>query len=260
MGKEIQRIREKKTLCSSRVVAPDIMKLLNQPSESGVSILQYLAKDKNASRRLRKNLVAIHRAKPGNGGTTVVINELKHGKSGDDEEESFYSNEEELSDEDGSSTNSSYEDYSSGDDNDDVDTVIEYLFDLKKLMNSQPMRTMVAIGGTLFIATVGTGAAISVMSRRLADRLGLQLVKVNKRFALTGFNDAVNETSVVAKDVPLRIGGKLRRKHFYIDNSTQDNKDICLLGRTWFSNNHSIKIDSKENVIIISTHQHFKQP
>ncbi|EPB85333.1 hypothetical protein HMPREF1544_07875 [Mucor circinelloides 1006PhL] len=188
------------------------MKLLNQPSESGVSILQYLAKDKNASRRLRENLVAIHRAKPGNGGTTVVINELKHGKSGDDEEESFYSNEEELSDEDGSSTNSSYEDYSSGDDNDDVDTVIEYLFDLKKLMNSQPMRTMVAIGGTLFIATVGTGAAISVMSRRLADRLGLQLVKVNKRFALTGFNDAVNETSVVAKDVPLRIGGKLRRQ------------------------------------------------
>ncbi|KAG1122430.1 hypothetical protein G6F42_011485 [Rhizopus arrhizus] len=250
VGKEIQRIREKKPLSSSRVVPPDIMKLLNQPSESGVSILQYLAKDKNASRRLRENLVAIHRAKPRNGGTTVVINELKHGESGDEEEGSFYSSEE-FSDEDASSANSSYEDYSSGDDNDDVDTVIDYPFDLKKLMSSQPMRTMVAIVGTLIIATVDTGAAISVMSRRLADRLGLQLVKVNKRFALTGFNDAVSETSVVAKDVPLRIGGKLRREHFCIDNSTLD-KDICLLGRTWFTN-HSIKIDSKENVIIIPT-------
>ncbi|KAI8636065.1 hypothetical protein BD408DRAFT_407453 [Parasitella parasitica] len=253
LAKTLQRIREKKPLYSNKVVPPDIMKLLNQPSETGVSILQYLAKDKNASRKLRESLVAIHRARPRNGGTTVVINELKHGESGDDDESSYYdSGSDELSEDDVSSTNdSSYQHSSDGDD--DLDTVIDYPFDLKKLMNSQPMRTMVAIGDTLMIATVDTGAAISVMSRRLADLLGLQLIKVNKRFALTGFNDAVSETSVVAKDVSLRIGGKLRREHFCIDNSIRD-KDVCLLGRTWFTN-HSIKIDSKENLIIIPTRE-----
>ncbi|KAG1075571.1 hypothetical protein G6F42_025603 [Rhizopus arrhizus] len=230
------------------------MQLLNQPSASGVSILQYLAKDRNASRRLRENLVAIHRSKPRNGGTTVIINELKHqqGDRSDDEGSSYYSNSnDDFSDESSSIETDSYNEHSSSDEDDDIDTVIDYPFDLKKLMNSQPMRTMVAIGETLMIATVDTGAAISVMSRRLAESLNLELVKVNKRFALTGFNDAVSETSLVAKDVPLRIGGKLRREHFCIDNSIRD-KDVCLLGRTWFTN-HSIKIDSKENLIIIPT-------
>lgn len=241
LSRAVQRIREKKTLSSNRVTPPDIMKLLNKPTESGVSILQYLAKDRNASRSLRENLTAMHRSKPRNGGTTVIINELRNVGSSD--EESDYS-----SDDFEESSNSSSSDHSS---DDDIDTVIDYPFDLKKLMNSQPVRTMVAIGDTLLIATLDTGAAISVMSRRLADTLQLELVKVNKRFALTGFNDAISETSLVAKDVEIRVGGKLRREHFCIDNSIRD-KDVCLLGRTWFTN-HSITIDLKEDVIIIPT-------
>ncbi|KAL0139125.1 hypothetical protein V8B55DRAFT_1362648, partial [Mucor lusitanicus] len=253
LGKALKRVREKKPLSSNCVVPPDIMKLLNQPSESGVSILQYLAKDKNASRRLRESLIAIHRAKPRNGGTTVIINELTQRQQDDDSDDSGSSDYIHSSDDysdDGSTIESSSYDHSS-DEEDDLDTVIDYPFDLKKLMSSQPMRTMVSIGETLMIATVDTGAAISVMSRRLADALGLQLEKVNKRFALTGFNDAVSETTLVAKDVPLRIGGKLRREHFCVDNSIRD-KDVCLLGRTWFTN-HSITIDSKANMIIIPT-------
>ncbi|KAK4517475.1 uncharacterized protein ATC70_000813 [Mucor velutinosus] len=228
------------------------MKLLNQPSESGVSILQYLAKDKNASRRLRESLVAIYRAKPRNGGTTVIINELtQQQEDGSEDGSSYYGDSsEDLSDNDGSRIDNSSYDYSS-DEEDDLDTVIDYPFDLTKLMSSQPMRTMVSISNTLMIATVDTGAAISVMSRRLADTMGLQLEKVNKRFALTGFNDALSETSLVAKNVPLRIGDKLRKEHFCVDNSIRD-KDVCLLGRTWFTN-HCIKIDSKENLIIIPT-------
>lgn len=252
VGKTLKRAREKKPLSSNRVVPPDIMKLLNQPSGSGVSILQYLAKDKNASRRLRESLIAIHRAKPRNGGTTVVINELtqQQDDGSSDDGSSYYSDSNDGYSDDDFSIESSSDDQLS-DEEDDLDTVIDYPFDLKKLMNSQPMRTMVSIDETLLIATVDTGAAISVMSRRLADSLGLQLVKVNKRFALTGFNDAVSETSLVAKDVPVRIGGKLRREHFCIDNSLRD-KDVCLLGRTWFTN-HSITIDSKANMIIIPT-------
>ncbi|CAO3651813.1 unnamed protein product [Mucor fragilis] len=252
VAKTLKRAREKKPLSSNRVVPPDILRLLNQPSESGVSILQYLAKDKSASRRLRENLIAIHRAKPRNGGTTMVINELteQQGDGSSDDGSSYYSNSSDGYSEDEPSIESSSDDHSS-EEEDDLDTVIDYPFDLKKLMNSQPMRTMVSIGETLMIATVDTGAAISVMSRRLADSFGLQLVKVNKRFALTGFNNAVSETSLVAKDVPLRIGGKLRREHFCIDNSWRD-KDVCLLDRTWFTN-HSITIDSKENMIIIPT-------
>ena len=50
VGKTMKRAREKKPLSSSKVTPPDILKLMNQPSESGVSILQYLAKDKHASR------------------------------------------------------------------------------------------------------------------------------------------------------------------------------------------------------------------
>ncbi|CEP06790.1 hypothetical protein, partial, partial [Parasitella parasitica] len=227
VAKAVKRIREKKPLSSSRVVPPDIMQLLNQPSASGISILQYLAKDKDASRTLRENLVAIHRARPRNGGTTVVINELKHQEEEDSDGEellSYGSSGEDFSDDTSSMVNSE-SDYHSSDD-DDIDTVIDYPFDLKKLMNSQPMRTMIGVGESLLIATVDTGAAISVMSRRLADALGLQLVKVNKRFALTGFNDAVSETSLVAMDVPVRIGGKLRREHFCIDNSIRD-KEVC---------------------------------
>ncbi|KAG1122151.1 hypothetical protein G6F42_011752 [Rhizopus arrhizus] len=247
VGKTMKRAREKKPLSSSRVTPPDILKLLNQPSASGVSILQYLAKDRNASKALRENLIAIHRPKARNGGQTVVINELRHGgSSDDDDEESRYSSD---YTEDVSSNGSSSFGYSS--EEDDIDTVIDYPFDLKKLMNSRPVRTMIAIGDTLLIATVDTGAAISVMSRGLAEKLGLQLVKVNKRFALTGFNDAVSETSLVAKDVALRIGGKLRREHFCIDNSIRD-KDVCLLGRTWFTN-HSITLNMKENTMIIPT-------
>jgi len=247
VGKTMKRAREKKPLSSSRVTPPDILKLLNQPSASGVSILQYLAKDRNASKALRENLIAIHRPKARNGGQTVVINELRHGSSSDDDdEESRYSSD---YTEDVSSNGSSSFGYSS--EEDDIDTVIDYPFDLKKLMNSRPVRTMIAIGDTLLIATVDTGAAISVMSRGLAEKLGLQLVKVNKRFALTGFNDAVSETSLVAKDVALRIGGKLRREHFCIDNSIRD-KDVCLLGRTWFTN-HSITLNMKENTMIIPT-------
>ncbi|KAG2191005.1 hypothetical protein INT46_010836, partial [Mucor plumbeus] len=243
LSRAIQRVREKRPLSSNRVAPPDIMKILNKPTESGVSILQYLAKDKNASRNLRENLTAMHRPKPRNGGATVIINELRNMSSSDEES---YDSSDQV---DQFSSNGSSSDYDSSDD--DIDTVIDYPFDLKKLMNSQPVRTMVAIGGTLLIATLDTGAAISVMSRRLADTLGLEVVKVNKRFALTGFNDAISETSLVAKDVEIRVGGKLRREHFCIDNSIRE-KDVCLLGRTWFTN-HSIKIDLKEDVIIIPT-------
>lgn len=59
------------------------------------------------------------------------------------------------------SSNNSGSVYSS---DDDIDTVIDYVFDIKKVMNSQPARMMVAIVGKLLITTLDTGGAISVMS------------------------------------------------------------------------------------------------
>ncbi|KAI8874703.1 hypothetical protein K501DRAFT_145211, partial [Backusella circina FSU 941] len=55
----------------------------------------------------------------------------------------------------------------------DTDTVIDYPFDIREMMKAKPVRINISIGNELVEAVVDSGAAVSVISRKLADRLGL---------------------------------------------------------------------------------------
>lgn len=91
---------------------------------------------------------------------------------------------------------------------DSEDTHYDYPYDLDKMRESAPLQAPITINGHLVQAVFDSGAGVSVISKNLAEKVGL---------AAGGISVAV----------PVRAAGKLRPEHMTI----QDVKgDVCLLG------------------------------
>lgn len=235
-------VRKKQPLNTLAVNPPNVLQMLNQSSVGGVSLLQYLAKDRDAARQLSQDLAALHRKKELNDGRRVVINELRNSGLLDESELSS-----DYESDDGSFETVS--EYSQDDESDDTDTVIDYPFDLDAMLKGKPVRALVTINDMVINATIDSGAGASVISQSLVNKLGLKKTRVNKKFVLTGFNNAVSESNQVIINAEVRIGGKLRKEHFCVDENLVD-RDICLLGKTWLKK-HNITVSAGQNSLIV---------
>jgi hypothetical protein len=138
-------------------------------------------------------------------------------------------------------------------DEDDVgylsdDTEYHYPYDLDKMRKSKPFFAPVMIGSICVKAIFDSGAGVSVIGSELAERLGL--VPIGDSLTLTSYDRKARDDCPITVSVPIRVAGKYRPEHMCIKKEGQ--KDLCLLGMTWFTT-YGIKQDLERRVIIIPT-------
>ncbi|KAG0736925.1 hypothetical protein G6F57_012407 [Rhizopus arrhizus] len=245
----------------------DIMK----DSTVTLTVAEYLKMNKIAAREVKNGLTTMHGRKPRmkptnkdvNMADPVVINTLrsvgllneeeyqrqKRGKSVkinstniSDEEQSEWSSEEEQS------WSNESEAFSTDNETDDDDSLIDYPYDVSKMKKAQPSRVYITINNQLVEAILDTGAAVSVISKSLVDKLGIT-GEIRGKIPISGYGESKSIPCKVITNVDVRIGGRLRREHFCVDES-QDSKDVCLLGRTWIKT-HDIGLRDKGKVAIV---------
>lgn len=132
----------------------------------------------------------------------------------------------------------------------DVESVYQYPYHLNKMKVSSPLRGIVSINGQAVEAIFDTGASVSVISKNLADALGL--VPNGDSLHLIGFNNKKTPTkSDVVMNVPIVVAGKLRPDHMCIADGDNGDK-LCLLGIQWLQN-YGIELSLTEPSIKIPT-------
>lgn len=126
-----------------------------------------------------------------------------------------------------------------------------YPYDLHELRRSAPLKGPVSVNGIVFECTFDSGAAVSVMSEALAQRLGL---KYNgDQIHLTSFDSLPREPCNIVPNVPIRVGGHLRAEHMCIQASPHRSQDeYCILGMTWFRN-YGASIRAQDNIVTFPT-------
>lgn len=137
-------------------------------------------------------------------------------------------------------------------DGDDVgyesdDTQYEYPYNLDKMKESAPLQAPITIHGHLVQAVFDSGAGVSVISKNLAEKVGL---KTNgDQLVVEAFGDNALPAGGVSVAVPIRAAGKLRPEHMTI----QDVKgDVCLLGTSWHRQ-YGVRVDHQTGTIHIPT-------
>ncbi|KAI8364139.1 uncharacterized protein BYT42DRAFT_550448 [Radiomyces spectabilis] len=208
-----------------------------------MTIAQWLAVDKEATKEVQAGLRFIHgrksRAKPSN---PVRTNQVDKGKAperalqvnyqgiiteGRDEDSVFADTEERWSTEDEFSEIDSEDDHYSGYESDD--TIFDYPYDPERLQKATPLIVRASIKGQEKDFVVDTGAACSLISKGLAQRLNLPINSTKFSVELiTGTYSALNR---VCKNVSIQVGGKLRPEHFLV---LERDDDLIILGMTWF--------------------------
>jgi hypothetical protein len=246
-----------------------------------ISMAEYLATNKKAAQDVKKGITHLYRRKiknrVSNGnevGDPMVINTLRSEglldeqeyrrnqginnisvSSGDSSGEEYDTSEDDSDLYDGDSDGSEY-DSDSGDDDygeeydDEEDSIVGYPYNPEVMRAAQPSKIMVAIGNELVTAILDSGAAVSVMSKKLADRIGLVIDDDDESVPLMGFHsNGKGVQCKVATDVKVKIGGHVRKEHFCIDES-QNNREACLLGRPWIRN-HDIRLVNRGSMVIV---------
>lgn len=254
-----------------------------------ISVAEFLALNKNAAKEVKEGIIYIHRRKPSGKnknnknnkkldtrGNPVMISTLrnnglldeaefnrsnnseghtlnssvKHFKSDNDSESESSDSDSMLSSDESEYDNSSDDIYDESDG--DESTIVNYPYDSNKMRKARPVRVFVSIQNRLVEAILDSGAAVSVMSIRLARILNIQVNNEDKMI-LTGFSSNKSVTCQVATDVDVRIGGKRRKEHFCIDPS-EIGKEVCILGRSWIEN-HDIRLVKKGKIVMIPTNR-----
>ncbi|KAI9477919.1 MAG: hypothetical protein EXX96DRAFT_484419, partial [Benjaminiella poitrasii] len=198
-----------------------------------ISVAEYLASNKKAAQEVKQGIMYLHRRKrPTTSTDPVVINNLRSARlldedafedavqgsiskistSDDSSEYSYGSDNDTLSTTNATdatiesvSDNNYYSDEFT--DTDDEDTVIEYPYVPDSMRTARPSRVLVAINDKLVEAVLDSGASVSVMSLKLANRLGI-IANNNELVPLVGFaNNGKTVHCKVATDVKVRIGG-----------------------------------------------------
>lgn len=223
-----------------RLNKKDVWKKLAQ-TEAGLSMADWVSLDKAAYKDVVDGLRYLHGRKVKKVASSKAVNlvdvevdEDEDAQESEDMEESEWS-----------------EDYSSTEESeyDSDDTECNYPYDYETMKKSRPMRAPVAINGEVVQAVFDSGASVSVISRKLAQRL---VLKENKdELYLTGIDKEIGEPSRIAPNVPIRVAGKLRHEHMCILDTE---RDLCLIGMTWFRA-HDVRLVHKTNTIVIPTKQ-----
>lgn len=261
-------------------------KLKNTPVT--ISVAEYMALSKKAARDVKEGIMYIHRrnSKKAQGGNhnsndPVVINALranglldeeayhdlkiqhtsvrtndtsvKHFVDEEESSESGSENQEGDSECSGSEcSGSESSDEESWDSTDEEESIVDYPYDAKKMRRAKPSRIFISINNHLVEAVLDSGAAVSVCSKKLADRLGLK-VDTSDKIPLSGFGGNKSLVCGIIPNVEVYVGGKKRVEHFCIDKSDEKN-DVCLLGRTWIKA-HDIRLIKNGTMIMVPTNK-----
>lgn len=208
--------------------------------DSGLSVAEWMALDKTAYQDVRDGLRYLH-SRRSNRKRTQAVNAVEIAQDTDDswsevdsEKEDWSSNESVMA--------SDESDYLSD------DTIYDYPYDLKAMERSVPLRGPVVINGILVRAVFDSGASVSVISKSLAEKLGL--LPNGDKLPLSTMDDGSRRSCDVVVSVPIRVAGKLRPEHMCIQSNTD--RDICLLGVTWFKA-YGIQARPKDETIVIPT-------
>ncbi|KAG2228403.1 hypothetical protein INT48_005036 [Thamnidium elegans] len=140
-----------------------------------------------------------------NSGSNTLNSSVKHFDSDDESENGSSNSDTTLSSDESEYENTSDNFYEESDG--DESTVTNYPYDSNKMRKARPVRVFVSIQNRLVEAILDSGAAVSVMSIRLARILNIQVNNEDKMI-LTGFSSNKSVTCQVATDVDVRIGAK----------------------------------------------------
>ncbi|KAG2216448.1 hypothetical protein INT45_000061 [Circinella minor] len=226
----------------------DVWKKLKE-IDSGLSMAQWLALDKEAYIDVRDGLKFLHgRNMTNKSNQAMDINALEIDSKDEMSQETDWestwsetssrgddSDSEEKNDDEGAGTEENYDsdDLSNSEENDDYDsddTEYNYPYDLQNMKKSIPLRGPVVINGQVVQAIFDSGASVSVISQSLVDKL--HLVSSGDKLAVSTMDENSNRACKIVKDVPIRVAGKLRPEHMCIEATNK--RDLCLLGTTWF--------------------------
>ncbi|KAI9243164.1 hypothetical protein BY458DRAFT_495463, partial [Sporodiniella umbellata] len=128
------------------------------------------------------------------------------------------------------------------------ESICDYSYSLDKMKQAQPLRVMISINNRLVEAILDSGAAVSVMCIKLADKLNLR-IHHNEKIPLSGFGGNRNIYCSIAPNVDVRIAGRRKIEHFCIDK-TDAKQELCLLGNSWICA-HDITITKNGQVLVI---------
>jgi hypothetical protein len=211
-------------------------------TDSGLSLLDWIAIDKDAGRDLTDGLRDLRIQRPKRTKRHLAGMNMASGGVNDPMVVNVVDQDEGAYDSGGDSSNydSDYSEISTVesdyiDDSDlefsDVESVYRYPYNLNRMKISSPMRGVIEICGKPVVACFDSGASISVISKKLADSLGL--VPNGDSLNLVGFdNKKATSRSEIVMDVPVKVAGKLRPDHMCIQDGGDDK--LCLLGVPWF--------------------------
>ena len=127
------------------------------------------------------------------------------------------------------------------------DTNLEYPYDFSKMQASKPLKAPIVINNEPVMATFDTGASVSVISKPLAKKLGLE--SNGDYLPLSSLGQTSAGVGKITTHVPIWVAGKYRPEHMCIFDT---DRPVCLLGMTWFKA-HGVYIDSSDSTIVIAT-------
>ncbi|KAI9311876.1 hypothetical protein BX666DRAFT_1881478 [Dichotomocladium elegans] len=91
----------------------------------------------------------------------------------------------------------------SGSNYDSDDTELDHPYDFSKMQSSRPLRAPVVINSDCVQAVFDTGASVSVLSRGLAEKLGLRAT-TGDTIQLSSLGQEAGPPSSIVADVPIR--------------------------------------------------------
>lgn len=219
--------------------------------DAGLSIADWLAMDKRAYNDIRDGLRYLHgrisRARDVTQTQDTAMMDVNHvepEEESDWSDDSWEEGEYELFGSDiGDLDAASLDGYESD------DTGAGYPYNYERMKNSRPLRAPISIHDVCIDAVFDTGASVSVISKGLADQIGLKTT--NDTLQLSSLGEATGPSCRIVRDVPIRIAGKLRKEHMCVIDT---DRDLCLIGMTWFRA-HGVHVDNSNATIIIPIKQ-----
>lgn len=260
--KKVRKPRQPPRRLQVDVPKANIWDILKQV-DSGISVAQFIATNKQAAKELTDGIRSLHGRKPKAtndirqvnmampAGDVLTLDDLDYSDEEidfEDESDGGYFDGEDLDDDNSSRVADTGSDFDNENDydGDGSDTEYDYPYDYRVMSKSEPLVTDVSIHGKTIPAIIDTGASISVISEGLAQKLDLQYNDDTVSIQLLDGNNG--KPGNIAPNVPVRIGGKLRREHFAVQRDRKD--ELLILGMTWLSK-YGIRPDPESGTVTV---------
>lgn len=217
----------------------NIWKCLEQ-LDAGLSVAQWLSMDREGYKDIRDGLRYLYGRKPRTTQPKAIgqVNAMKVDTNASDDDDWWSDDEVSEEGDDGTSVSSIATIESE-------DTHLEYPYDFSKMQSSKPLKAHIVINDEPVMATFDTGASVSVISKPLAKKLGLE--SNVDCLPLSSLGQVSAGVGKITTHVPIRVAGKYRPEHMCIFDT---DRPVCLLGMTWFKA-HGVYIDSSDSTIVI---------